>query len=52
MSLVTFAKIAWTIGVLAWFLIRLPFQIKARKTGVADARRKNAREMILLSIST
>lgn len=52
MSLVTFAKIAWTLGVLSWFLIRLPFQIKARRTGVADARRKNAREMILLGVST
>lgn len=52
MSLVTFAKIAWSLGVLSWFLIRLPFQIKARRTGVADARRKNAREMTLLTIST
>lgn len=52
MSLVAFAKIAWTLGVLSWFLIRLPFQLKARRTGVADARRKNAREKTLLTIST
>lgn len=52
MSLVAFAKAAWVIGVIAWFLVRLPFQIRARKTSVADARRRTAREMILLSIST
>lgn len=52
MSLLTFAKIAWTLGVAAWFVIRLPFQYKARRAGVADARRKNLREMVLLSIST
>ncbi|MEW6257755.1 MAG: protein-S-isoprenylcysteine O-methyltransferase [Pseudomonadota bacterium] len=52
MSLLTFAKLAWTLGVVAWFVIRLPFQFKARRTGVADARRRNLREKILLSIST
>lgn len=52
MSLLTFAKLAWTLGVVAWFVLRLPFQRKARRTGVADARRKNLREMVLLSIST
>ncbi|MEP9378591.1 protein-S-isoprenylcysteine O-methyltransferase [Aquabacter sp. CN5-332] len=52
MSLLAFAKAAWVVGVAAWFLIRLPFQIKARRTRVADGRRRTAREMILLSIST
>ena len=52
MSLLTFAKLAWTLGVVAWFVLRLPFQRKARRTGVADPRRKNLREMVLLSIST
>ncbi|TCT07585.1 protein-S-isoprenylcysteine O-methyltransferase [Aquabacter spiritensis] len=52
MSLLAFTQIAWTIGVLAWFLIRLPFQLKARRTRVADARRRTARETVLLSIST
>ena len=29
MSLLTFAKLAWTLGVVAWFVLRLPFQRKA-----------------------
>ena len=52
MSLITFAKLAWALGVVAWFLIRLPFQMKARRTKVADGRRRNARETLLLAIST
>ncbi len=52
MSLLFVAKIAWTIGVAAWFLIRLPFQIKSRRTRVTDARRRTTQETILLFIST
>ncbi|MEP9356985.1 protein-S-isoprenylcysteine O-methyltransferase [Xanthobacter sp. KR7-65] len=52
MSLITFAKIAWAVGVVAWYVLRIPFQRKAKKQRVADARHRNAREMTLLSIST
>lgn len=52
MTLLTFAKLAWTLGVVAWFVLRLPFQHKARRASVKDARRKNMREMVLLAIST
>lgn len=52
MSLLLFAKIAWAVGVVTWFVMRLPFQRKARRKAVADARHRNARDMTLLSIST
>lgn len=52
MSLLAFSKIAWALGVAAWFLMRLPFERKARRMKVADARHRTAREMALLSIST
>lgn len=52
MSLLTFAKIAWACGVVAWFVMRLPFQRKARRMAVSDARHRNARDMTLLSISS
>lgn len=52
MSLVTFAKIAWAVGVAAWYVLRIPFERKAKRQGVADARHRTAREIILLSIST
>lgn len=52
MSLLAFSKIAWALGVAAWFVMRLPFERKARRMKVADARHRTAREMALLSIST
>lgn len=52
MSLLTFAKIAWAAGVVSWYVLRIPFERKARRLKVADARHRNAREMTLLAIST
>jgi protein-S-isoprenylcysteine O-methyltransferase Ste14 len=52
MSLLAFSKIVWALGVAAWFVMRLPFERKARRMKVADARHRTAREMALLSIST
>lgn len=53
MSLLTFAKIfAWAVGVVSWYVLRIPFERKAKRQRVADARHRNLREMILLSIST
>ncbi len=52
MSLVTFAKIAWALGVAAWYCLRIPFQRKARRLKVVDARHRNLRDITLLSIST
>lgn len=52
MSLLAFSKLAWALGVAAWFVMRLPFERKARRMKVADARHRTAREMALLSIST
>lgn len=52
MSLVTFAKIAWAVGVASWYVLRIPFERKAKRQRVADARHRTAREMTLLSIST
>ena len=52
MSLVLFAKIAWAVGVASWYVLRIPFQRKARRQQVADARHRTARDMTLLTIST
>ncbi|MFG1317615.1 protein-S-isoprenylcysteine O-methyltransferase [Xanthobacter autotrophicus] len=52
MSLVLFAKIAWAAGVASWYVLRIPFQRKARRQQVADARHRTARDMTLLTIST
>ncbi|MFG1350396.1 protein-S-isoprenylcysteine O-methyltransferase [Xanthobacter autotrophicus] len=52
MSLVTFAKIAWAVGVVSWYVLRIPFQRKAKRQQVADARHRTARDMTLLTIST
>lgn len=52
MTLLTFAKIAWAVGVVSWYVLRIPFERKAKRQRVADARHRNLREMILLSIST
>ncbi|MGU3493285.1 protein-S-isoprenylcysteine O-methyltransferase [Xanthobacteraceae bacterium A53D] len=51
-SLLTLAIWIWAFGVIGWYLLRLPFERKVRKTRVADARHRTAREMTLLSIST
>ncbi len=52
MTLLACSKIAWALGVIAWYLIRLPFERKAKRAQVADARHRTLREMVLLSIST
>lgn len=52
MTLLAFSKIAWALGVAAWYVIRLPFERKAKRAQVADARHRTLREMVLLSIST
>lgn len=52
MSLLAFAKIAWAAGVICWYVMRIPFERKAKRQGVADARHRTPREMTLLSIST
>ncbi|MFS8038639.1 protein-S-isoprenylcysteine O-methyltransferase [Xanthobacter sp. AM11] len=52
MSLLTFAKIAWALGVVAWYVMRMPFERKAKRQRVADARHRTAREMTLLTLST
>ncbi|MDI4663985.1 isoprenylcysteine carboxylmethyltransferase family protein [Xanthobacter autotrophicus] len=52
MSLVTFAKIAWAVGVVSWYVLRIPFERRAKRQQVADARHRTARDMTLLTIST
>lgn len=52
MSLLAISKIAWVLGVIAWYVLRIPFQRKARRQSVKDARHRNMRDMTLLSIST
>lgn len=52
MSLLLFSKIAWAAGVIAWFVLRLPFQRKARRLKVADAQHRTLRDMALLTISS
>jgi protein-S-isoprenylcysteine O-methyltransferase Ste14 len=44
------AKLIWLCGCIAWFVIRLPHQRRARKTPVA-VRADRTRERILLTIS-
>jgi protein-S-isoprenylcysteine O-methyltransferase Ste14 len=44
------AKLIWAFGCIAWFIIRLPHQRRARKIPVAQ-RADRARERILLAIS-
>jgi protein-S-isoprenylcysteine O-methyltransferase Ste14 len=44
------AKLIWAFGCVAWFIIRLPHQRRARKTPVAQ-RGERTRERILLAIS-
>ncbi|MFG1412850.1 protein-S-isoprenylcysteine O-methyltransferase [Xanthobacter sp. VTT E-85241] len=52
MSTLAIAKLAWALGVIAWYVIRMPFERRARKARVADRRHRTTREMVLLSIST
>ncbi len=52
MSLLAISKIAWAIGVMAWYVMRIPFQRKARRQSVKDARHRNLRDMTLLTVST
>lgn len=52
MSLVALAKIIWALGVVGWYVLRIPFERKAKRERVRDARHRTTREMVLLSIST
>jgi len=52
MTLLVFSKIAWALGVAAWYVLRIPFERKARRLKVTNARHRNARDMALLSVST
>jgi len=52
MTSLAIAKVVWALGVAAWYIIRLPFERRAKRAAVADARRRTLREMVLLSIST
>ncbi|MBS9476789.1 protein-S-isoprenylcysteine O-methyltransferase [Ancylobacter radicis] len=51
MNLILAAKIVWAIGVIGWYVIRLPFERKVKRERVVDARDR-LRELILLSCST
>ncbi|TCT07271.1 protein-S-isoprenylcysteine O-methyltransferase Ste14 [Tepidamorphus gemmatus] len=46
----TIAKIVWTVCVIAWYVIRYPYERKAKRTAVARSRR-DWREVTLLTIS-
>lgn len=46
----TIAKIVWTVCVIAWYVIRYPFERKAKRMAVARSRR-DWREVTLLTIS-
>ncbi len=52
MTLIAFSKIAWAVGVAAWYVLRIPFERKARRMKVTNATHRNARDMTLLTIST
>lgn len=52
MTLLTFAKFAWALGVVSWYVLRIPFQRKARRLKVVDARHRNMRDILLLAAST
>ncbi|GGF53871.1 farnesyl cysteine carboxyl-methyltransferase [Azorhizobium oxalatiphilum] len=51
-SLLTLASWIWAGCVIAWYLLRLPFELKVRRTRVADRRHRTFRETALLSVST
>ncbi len=46
------ATYVWAAGVIGWYLLRLPFERKAKRTRVADARHRTLRDYTLLTIST
>lgn len=52
MTLLAFSKIAWAVGVVSWYVLRIPFERKARRMKVTNAAHRNARDMTLLTIST
>ncbi len=51
-STLQIATDVWAAGVLGWYLLRLPFELKARRTRVADARHRTLREYTLLTLSS
>lgn len=51
MNLIVAAKIIWAIGVVGWYVIRIPFERKVKRERVVDVRDR-VRETILLSCST
>ena len=51
MNLLLAAKIVWAVGVVGWYVIRIPFERKVKREKVVDARHR-VRELVLLSCST
>ncbi|MBB3773164.1 protein-S-isoprenylcysteine O-methyltransferase Ste14 [Angulomicrobium tetraedrale] len=51
MDLIIAAKIVWAVGVVGWYVIRIPFEQKVKRERIVDARHR-LRELILLSCST
>lgn len=51
-STLSVATAIWAAGVIGWYLLRLPFEMKAKRTRVADARHRTLRDYTLLTIST
>ena len=51
MNLLLAAKIVWAVGVVGWYVIRIPFERKVKRERVIDARHR-LRELVLLSCST
>jgi protein-S-isoprenylcysteine O-methyltransferase Ste14 len=51
MTLVVAGKVAWVVLVVAWYILRRPFERRARRAGVARNDRKAA-EWARLSVST
>ncbi|WP_029002920.1 protein-S-isoprenylcysteine O-methyltransferase [Azorhizobium doebereinerae] len=51
-SWLTLAEWLWAAGVISWYVLRLPFEMKARRARIADARHRSARDYALLTIST
>lgn len=46
------ATYVWAAGVVGWYVLRLPFELKAKRSRIADARHRTLREYTLLTIST
>ncbi len=51
-STLSVAILIWAAGVIGWYVLRLPFELKAKRTQVADARHRTLRDYTLLTIST